>query len=173
MSNYIWLDNDGREVKREPKGRGRPRIDAVQKEDGNWYISASTSQRRVEPITVKSTVTRMEVEQPEFNDSGRGSKVINNPTPVTLDSLLPALFRSPKDECRDNGEIDLRRVVVHKETNVVGISFNAVYARVLIKKDGTVHLWSIAHGEPSYIINNATRIPTVAPLVNKPSKVSV
>jgi len=35
---YIWLDGNGKETKRQDKGRGRPRNDAERREDGNWYI---------------------------------------------------------------------------------------------------------------------------------------
>jgi hypothetical protein len=37
----IWLDEDGKEIKRKHKGRGRPPSGAVKRDDGNWYLSAS------------------------------------------------------------------------------------------------------------------------------------
>ena len=38
MAFYIWQDKAGKEIKREVRGRGRPRNDAKQGSDGNWYI---------------------------------------------------------------------------------------------------------------------------------------
>jgi hypothetical protein len=42
MKYYIWIDSQGEEIRREPKGRGRNKPGAVLNEkDGNWYITES------------------------------------------------------------------------------------------------------------------------------------
>ena len=50
MAYYIYTNLTGKELRREPKGRGRPYRGAVRKEDGNWYIIEGNTPT-VDPVT--------------------------------------------------------------------------------------------------------------------------
>lgn len=41
MAELVYLDVDGKEVKREVKGRGRPPKGSEKRDDGNFYVPAS------------------------------------------------------------------------------------------------------------------------------------
>ena len=49
MSQIIWLDEDGNELKREKKGRGRPPKGSVKRDDGNIYVSPGSQEDRFVP----------------------------------------------------------------------------------------------------------------------------
>ena len=38
MADIVWIDDDGSELKREVKGRGRPPKNAERRDDGNFYV---------------------------------------------------------------------------------------------------------------------------------------
>jgi hypothetical protein len=46
MKEIIWLDNDGKELRREPKGRGRPRKGSVIGPDGNFYVHPTREEKK-------------------------------------------------------------------------------------------------------------------------------
>jgi hypothetical protein len=47
MSFIVWLDADGKEIRREKKQRGRPPKGSVKKEDGNFYVSPSNEDETI------------------------------------------------------------------------------------------------------------------------------
>lgn len=169
MANYIWTNDAGEVVKQAPKSRGRVRTGAVLKEDGNWYIPASLLVDETQPEAFQavtentntesntSEAEAVEAEVPAFGNSGKAAKIIINQTPVELDVILKSIFRNPKDEKRENNEIEMLRVVISHESNVTGLQMNAVYSRIVIKADNSIHIWSNPHGEATYIIKNAVK----------------
>jgi hypothetical protein len=44
MADLVFLDNDGNEVSRKVKGKGRPPKGAEKREDGNFYVTAVVSE---------------------------------------------------------------------------------------------------------------------------------
>ena len=38
MNEMIYVDENGKELRREPKGRGKPPKNAVKQADGNWLV---------------------------------------------------------------------------------------------------------------------------------------
>lgn len=69
MADIIWVDGNGTEIKREVKGRGRPPKGAERREDGNLYVSPSSSIEKFVPkyITLDSSGNVVKTE-----DKGRG-----------------------------------------------------------------------------------------------------
>ena len=69
MSQIIWIDAEGKEIKREVKGRGRPPRGADKRDDGNFYVSPSQAEERFAPkyLVLDSTGKVVQEEQ-----KGRG-----------------------------------------------------------------------------------------------------
>ena len=68
MALMIWLDNNGDELHRETKGKGRPPRGAVRKEDGNFYIC----QKPEEDKTIYYIVTNSQGQIVKRTPKGRG-----------------------------------------------------------------------------------------------------
>lgn len=178
MAEYIVVDKAGNELRREPKGRGRNRIGAVQLPDGNWKVTekevetpAPSAPVSTEPAVVAETTPATEVnatepakEEATSSESDEPGplgviKIINNPNPVSADKLVSSIFCSNADKTEKDNKIDLRRVVISAETNVNGIDFNSTYSRVLINKtNGEVIVWSDYPGNPKCKVKNAVMI---------------
>lgn len=47
MAEVIWLDAEGKEIRREPKRRGRPRKGSVLGSDGNFYVHPTRKVKKV------------------------------------------------------------------------------------------------------------------------------
>jgi len=47
MADIVWIDDDGSELKREVKGRGRPPKNSEKRDDGNFYVSPAKDDRFV------------------------------------------------------------------------------------------------------------------------------
>lgn len=159
MSYYIWLDKNNKEIKREEKGRGRPKASSVQKEDGNFYIY----EQNIEPIEP--------IEEALFSDnsfekrveeiSGRPidevkTKVIKSHSSFSLKELLSNIHKAEKDYFEDDRVIDILRPAIIRETNIKGVKYNAVYARLKINKENkTIQIWSsYPNGDPTYSIED-------------------
>jgi len=52
MAELIYVDEDGTELRREAKGRGRPPKGSVKQEDGNFIVSPVEKRQVVEYIDV-------------------------------------------------------------------------------------------------------------------------
>lgn len=159
MAEYIWFDKDGNEIRRENKGRGRPRLDAVQQPDGNWHIHNAAPPTLVKSVVIEESPAPTDDTIPVniYSEVGRQAKVFNNSLPVDKVSFIKAVFHNPKDRTEDDGEVDIRKVVIQKDLGITGITFGAVYSRLLIKKDGSVYIWSNNGGDVSYIVHNVTK----------------
>ena len=165
MNYYIWLDQNQNEIKRQEKTRGRPRSDATQHADGNWYIGGtpkSVTPKEQSPVqkveVVHSVPEAEEIEVNVFSEVGREAKIFKNASPVEVPELLKGIFFNPKDQSSTNGEIDLRKVIIQRDFGITGIPFGAVYSRFLIKQDGSIYIWSSNRGDVTYIVHNAAKL---------------
>ena len=69
MSQIIWVDEDGSELKRERKGRGRPPKGLVRRDDGNFYVVLGTMEDRFVSKYITLDVDGKVVDE---SDRGRG-----------------------------------------------------------------------------------------------------
>jgi len=69
MADIVWMDEDGNELKREKKGRGRPPKGSVKKDNGDFHILPGSTEIRFVPkyITIDSSGDVI-----EEADKGRG-----------------------------------------------------------------------------------------------------
>jgi hypothetical protein len=68
MAEIVWVDENGQELKREPKGRGRPPKGAEKRDDGNFYVPPVEESRFVSKYIVLDDDGNVLEEEPK----GRG-----------------------------------------------------------------------------------------------------
>jgi hypothetical protein len=49
MADLIWVDENGKEVSRKVKGKGRPPKNSEKREDGNFYVLPSSTDEAFKP----------------------------------------------------------------------------------------------------------------------------
>lgn len=94
MAFYIWQDKAGKEIKREVRGRGRPRNDAKQGSDGNWYIQGLPPV--AQPMVAGSISIAKVVDAPVTVRPATGDGSVLTPAgkcPVKLDSIDPEVVQ--------------------------------------------------------------------------------
>ena len=110
---YIFVDSNGNELRREPKGRGRPRKGAVEKEPGKFYVIIDPDELAAIKRKPKASPKKDEegqeeipdiplenIEAPEGYDRPRRKikkRVLAAEEQVTLDVFLSYLHHSVSD----------------------------------------------------------------------------
>jgi hypothetical protein len=177
MAEYIVVDANGKELRREPKGRGRNRIGAVKLPDGNFQVTdvpvvtETPNTESVVPVTPVTDTPKSDDAPAEPESEPAPSGVTNyNPSnlktfkvekPIPINSLPPAIFTSPNDRKENANEMEFLRANVVKQLQIP-LPFNAVFARILAdKKTGDITIWSTYPGSPKYMIEKALDVQEV------------
>jgi hypothetical protein len=169
MANYVYVDGHGNEIRREPKGRGRVRSGAQQREDGDWYIVEQPDPLDKPEESIlraifgqpETKVTVVEDDKTEAADEvveGRPNQIFNASKPVTMGELLSYFFRSDNDIRDDGTVIQIERVAVIGHPPIEGLKFNACWSRVQVdRKANEVRVWPnpVFNIPPKYVIRGA------------------
>jgi len=156
-NEYIIIDAAGKELRREPKGRGRPRKGAEEREPGKFYVVETDVVQApkkgkdkdeipstpIESIDVKTEPTRRKLREIKAQEITTSQRI--------LDSLLPGK-RSNED-----GKIILSggNVFVNSGSGLPleRGGFNMVFSKIVIDiPNSTVLLYSLDLETPKYII---------------------
>lgn len=161
---YIELDENGDEISREPKGRGRPRKDYEEGEDGNFYKKPKLTPSSVPTSPVEeSNVVVLSNKTYTINrfadvKAGTRTKVVHHKTkPVTIDQLTNT-FMFFKSWYLDDGSYYIERPdLIYGDPIVDGMIFNAAYAAVLVDENsGSIAIWNLDTNQPpDMLIHNA------------------
>lgn len=175
MAEYIIVDANGKELRREPKGRGRNRIGAVKLPDGNFQVTETPEPT---PNTESKPEVKAETETPKTEENSEAESepapvggTTNTPTEinanvsnvktfktaeqVSIKYLSSAIFTSPKDRIETDDSVEFLKVNVIKQLPIP-LQFNSVLARVVAdKKTGDITVWSDYPGPPKYKIEKA------------------
>lgn len=174
MAEYIVVDANGKELRREPKGRGRNRIGAVKLPDGNFQVTEvpvvteTPNTESVAPVTPVADAPKSDdaPAEPESEPAPSGVtnynpsnlKVLKVEKPIPINSLPGAIFTSPNDRKENANEIEFLKANIVKQLQIP-LPFNAVFARILAdKKTGNITIWSTYPGSPKYMIEKAIEV---------------
>ena len=136
MSDYIWLDENGKEIARKLRTRGRPPLNAVQREDGNFYVPFSPENKSLPQNPSLPLVEEVPVVQSEK---------------ISLNDFLSCCFVSRGDFICDGPVVTLNRVVITGKTNLSRIPFNSVFSRIEIdRKNNVTKVWKVDPQNPSF-----------------------
>jgi len=126
MADYIWLDEDGEEVDRKPKGRGRSRKGFTQADDGNWYNR---------PLAAPEEPPEDPEEPPEDPEDvepvvthRRRVKIVKATKRVTVGQVTKTLFAL--DLLQEDGLVTVIGPVVEGDCGVEQILPNAIYSKI-------------------------------------------
>jgi len=159
MSYKIWLDKEGKEVKREVKGRGRISKGFVKRDDDNWY----TQEGVVEEVKQEIVKTKQETEEAQTVVVQDVYKTVLKKKTSTATQQIHASSIQKVCSTMDTEEKD-GVVVLHNSVPLIkgleeyGLNFNFVYERVeLDTRTGQVRIFSIKtpNGAPVIVVNNA------------------
>jgi hypothetical protein len=162
MAFYIWLNKEGKETKREAKGRGRPKADAVPREDGNFYIQESKTDKEIvkkepkkEIVTAVIGETKV-VEKEVEPEKQRRTKKLSTTRKIKVSEFISKLFYSASDFIRDGDKISIRCPNTY-EIDVGFIKPYSVYTSFVIDiKENTISVWILdPKGNPSFVVNEA------------------
>lgn len=163
MSEYIWVDKNGKIMKREPKGRGRPKAGSQVREDGNFYIITDGSSIISSPPAKKNTpaipsdesegeedYSKLDGEQEEeIEDNVAPTKLdigklkcFREPNKIKLKDFLKCCFVDAKDFIIDNEKIILIDLILVGNPGLINLDFNSCYSKIEIdKKENTMKVW--------------------------------
>ena len=170
MSFYIFLNEQGEELSRKPKGRGRVMSNAIQKEDGNWYVTGKdtsveaitepnteeTVKENTEVVSADVPTTTVEVVEKESGNETK-TKNIKEKLKINIDTLINSCHVSNNCRVDSDTEIILRGpYITNSKLNSEYIKFNSQYAKIVLnKKDNSVSVWKkLDFGQPDIIIDN-------------------
>lgn len=166
-NEYIWVDVDGKELRREPKGRGRPRKGSVEREPGKFYIVEGEIKKTKpqEPSSVslpKDNEDNEEVEESLVD--GFGQPVIKRKktrTKVSKEKMTIEAFAANCKpiswRCEDDYLYILDRVIIvgHK-MEYPDIMFNSVFVKIVLNdRDKSITLYITDKEYPSLILSGA------------------
>jgi hypothetical protein len=165
MSYYIWLDKDGKEVKREEKGRGRVKKEAKQGQDGNWYISEGQNlPEAVKAKTEAPEATGEAIEEaekkPENDNVTKERKTIQK---TSVSKLLKSLHSLRVEKNTEETLIKIISPVVIGGNDIDEvIVYNSAYAKIEIDTVAkSISIWTVTEKDkegrelkPDFVINN-------------------
>lgn len=162
MSSYIWFDSNGKEIKREDKGRGKPKAGAIRQENGDWHIYEG---KPVTPVKVPEVATKESVVQKtEVNVEDKAVSVVNQK--IFISSVRLNAYEMMKNLHISNGcllEDEDFITIIRPDVTVETLGIPEFYcrycsfARFLInKKDLSLSVWRMrTSGDPDYIVKDA------------------
>jgi hypothetical protein len=147
MAFYIWLNDSGKETRREIKGRGRNKADAIEAPDGNFYLKETT-------VATTVNATAKETEKQPVKE--QVTKTIVASKQVSLKDFLDKCFYSPADFTRNGQCIEINRPNTY-EIELGAIRQNSAYSAFKIDtKENTISVWILVPtGNPSFVVKNA------------------
>ena len=153
MAEYIDVDTNGKELKREKKGRGRPRKGYEQGSDGNWYREVPSS-----PVATQEKQHNTTDENDQDDEDDESSKTDRIPSTrkkvkadrqISVDELLRSLFFRGEDCVIRGTKVYIRRPDIRKEYVVKGIESFASYAKMEIDtRSGDINIWNMDKEKP-------------------------
>ena len=143
-SEYIFEDADGKELRREPKGRGRARKGAEQREPGKWYIveGAETEAPEEAPEETEARIAEAEGGGEEEGDghlqAPRPRRTKKAPEKVDADHIIKCC--KPLGSPITDGDVTkMHAVYVTGDIGFPGIKKHSVFHEVTIDRgEGTV-----------------------------------
>lgn len=154
----IWLDKDGNEEKREPKGRGRGPRDFQKREDGNWYYTPPWKSRieaEAKKTDVGAEAEAGTEEVKEFRPKLRRIRALSKTTPERIARALHVMSHDQR-----GGTITFIGPIRIGETGLDeldAIPGQPVFHKIEVdERSKTVAIWSITSpGGPSLIFEDA------------------
>jgi hypothetical protein len=166
LSEYIWLDKEGKEVKREAKGRGRPKAGAVERDDGNFYITDGIIfipvKKNIVSTATKIVHTDEEEDEQDYSKLDRNDdedevdnsaptelsidkvKCFREPNKIKLKDFLKCCFVDTKDFIVSDDKIILNNMILIGDAGLINLNYNSLYQRLEIdKKENTIKVWGV------------------------------
>ena len=160
---YIWLDLDGKELKREPKGRGRQRKGSIEREPGKFYITVGeVVKTKSAPAPVEEEteeVVTEEVVTDEFGQTIPQRK--KTKTKVSKEKMAIENFASnckPMSYSCEKGYLHIldRVIITGQKMEYPDIMFNSVFVKITLNdKDKSITLYTTDREHPSLILSGA------------------
>jgi len=155
MAEYIYIEN-GKEIKREPVSRGRPKAGAVKQPNGDYIINVNHS---AAPKVEKAVENVEETKKDNFHleaSEDTKLKIFQSKNKYPLDKILSCLYFSKNDKKVEENGISVFRVIVQKNPIIDGIGDQAVYNKMFFDlTDKTITVWSNPKSPPSFKVYNA------------------
>lgn len=179
MSYYIYLDINGNEIKREDKGRGRPKKESVERQDGNFYITEGqnafplkatvSKEKPVNKSVIHTNIVDNIEKQEEIVDSGQEHfKIRKTDKKTTLANLLKCLAGLPRQPIFEKHKVIILRPAVMNDIGIdETIKTNGVYGKIEVNlQENVIYVWSTYWDKdkngnivrPDFIIKNVLDI---------------
>ena len=154
---YIYLDKDGKELRREPKGRGRSKKGAEEREPGKWYVVEGyiPPTPKYQSFAPKKDV-ESEVEELEEKVEVGGRKFKHSPIQLTAEEMISCCMPVGKI-ITDNGITTINCPFIKGVCGLPGICFNSVFHRVVIDRNEKTIAFLVLPGKTETVFTNALR----------------
>jgi len=157
MAEYIWVDQNENELRRESKGRGRQRKNSVKRQDGNFYICEYVSyedekDEKDEDESSDSSDDSNEVSVPKK----RHTQIYREQGKVQLSSFLKCCHVDKSDVLIEGTKITLNKPILIGETCLKYLPFNSLFSKFEIDTyENYIAVWrNPTDGPPTFRINN-------------------